>query len=108
MHLISRLAQALEELSHASTSDGSKRANKEWLPDEPAKYILIGHTDKINAIGSHPLSSVIASASVDATVTIWDWNSGELERTLKSHTHTKAVSDCQFDSMGKILGECFV
>ena len=84
----------------------SKRANKEWLPNEPTKYILIRHRDKINAVSFHPLYSVIASASVDATVKIWDWDSGELERTLKSHT--KAVSDCQFDSTGKVLGECFV
>ncbi|KIJ96937.1 hypothetical protein K443DRAFT_10254 [Laccaria amethystina LaAM-08-1] len=104
MDLESRLAQALEELSHASTSEGSKRANKEWLPNEPAKYILIGHRDKINAVSFHPLYSVIASASVDATVKIWDWDSGELERTLKSHT--KAVSDCQFDSTGKVLATC--
>ena len=100
MDLESRLAQALEELSHASTSEGSKRANKEWLPNEPAKYILIGHRDKINAVSFHPLYSVIASASADATVKIWDWDSGDLERTLKSHT--KAVSDGQFDSTGKV------
>ena len=104
MDLESRLAQALEELSHASTSDGSKRANKEWLPNEPAKYILIGHRDKINAVSLHPLYPVIASASVDATVKVWDWDSGKLERTLKSHT--KAVSDCLFYSTGKVLGEC--
>ena len=72
MDLESRLAQALEELSHASTSDGSNRADKEWLPNKPAKYILIGHRDKINAVSFHPLYSVIASASVDATVKIWD------------------------------------
>ena len=54
MDLESRLAQAFEELSHASTSDGSKRANKEWLPNEPAKYILIGHRVKISAVSFHP------------------------------------------------------
>ena len=106
MDLESRLAQALEGLSHDSTSEGSKRANKEWLRNEAAKYILIGHRGKINAVSFHPLFSVIASASVDATVKIWDWDSGELERTLKSHT--KAVLDCQFDSTGKVLGESFV
>ena len=105
MDLESRLTQALDESSHASTSDGSKRANKEWLPSEPAKYILIGQRDKINAVSFHTLYSVIGSP-VDATVRIWDWDSGDLEGTLKSHT--KAVSDCQFDSTGKVLGECFV
>ena len=39
-------------------------------------------------------------------VKIWDWDSGELERTLRSHT--KAVSNCQFDSTGKVSGKCIV
>lgn len=41
MDLEQRLAQALEGSSHASTSDGSKPANKEWLPNEPTKSTLL-------------------------------------------------------------------
>ncbi len=79
-----------------------KRANREWLPRAPAKHTLVGHRNKINSVSFHPLYPVVASASVDATVKIWDWESGELERTLKSHT--KSVTDCDYDSTGKILG----
>jgi len=104
MDLEARLAQAHEELANAgpATSEGSKRVNKEWTPSSTPKHTLVGHRDKINAVSFHPLYSVIASASVDATVKIWDWDTGECERTLKSHT--KAVSDCQYDSTGKVLG----
>jgi len=104
MDLEARLAQAHEELANAgpSMSEGSKRVNKEWIPSSTPKLTLPGHRDKINAISFHPQYSVLASASVDATVKIWDWETGECERTLKSHT--KAVSDCQFDSTGKVLG----
>jgi len=88
-----------------SASTDSKRMNKEWLPSTTPKYTFAGHRDKINAVAFHPTYSVVASASVDATIKIWDWDSGDLERTLKSHT--KAVSDCRYDSAGKVLGTFF-
>lgn len=103
MDLEARLAQAHEELTNAGpATEGSKRVNREWIPSATPKLTLTGHRDKINSISFHPQYSVLASASVDATVKIWDWETGECERTLKSHT--KAVSDCQFDSTGKVLG----
>ena len=102
MDLESRLAQATEELSRG-TSDGTKRASKDWIPSGHPQRSLIGHRDKIFAVRFHPHYSVLASASVDATVKIWDWETGELERTLKGHT--RAVTDCDFDSSGKILGQ---
>ncbi|KAI0760239.1 dynein regulator [Fomes fomentarius] len=100
MDLESRLAQATEELSRG-TSDGTKRASKDWIPSAHPLRSLIGHRDKIYAVRFHPHYTVLASASVDATVKIWDWETGELERTLKAHT--RAVTDCDFDSSGKLL-----
>lgn len=102
MDLETRLSHALEELEHPSTGT-RKRSNKEWIPSEPVKNTLIGHRDKINAVAFHPTYSVLASASVDATVRVWDWDTGELERTLKGHT--KSVTDCAYDSGGRVLGE---
>ena len=104
MELEKQLKQALEDISNANplASGNSNRANKEWIPSTTPRHTLTGHRDKINAVSFHPLYSVLASASVDATVKIWDWDTGECERTLKSHT--KAVSDCQYDSTGKVLG----
>lgn len=34
---------------------------------------------------------------------IWDWETGELERTLKGHT--KAIQDVDFDHKGSFLGK---
>ncbi|KAJ8519222.1 hypothetical protein ONZ45_g3810 [Pleurotus djamor] len=86
VELESRLAQTIEEMANMGPATSGKRANREWLPSAPAKHTLVGHRDKINAVCFHPLYPVVVSASVDSTAKIWDWESGELERTLKSHT----------------------
>ncbi|KAG6911014.1 hypothetical protein DXG01_005429 [Tephrocybe rancida] len=101
LELEARLASAQEELNTFS-KDGAKRTNKDWLPSTAPKRSLVGHRDKVNAVSFYPLYSILASASVDATVKIWDWETGELERTLKGHT--KSVTDCDFNSDGKLLG----
>lgn len=107
MELELRLAQALEEVSnlgHLSAGGGAKRVNREWLPTSPSKHTLNGHRKEVTALCFHPLFSVLATGSEDTMVKIWDWESGELERTLKGHT--RMVTDCQYDSNGKLLGAC--
>lgn len=47
----------------------------------------------------------MVTASEDATVKVWDYETGDFERTLKGHTD--AVQDLSFDHTGKILGERF-
>ncbi|KAJ2274543.1 Lissencephaly-1 [Coemansia sp. RSA 370] len=47
---------------------------------------------------------VLATASEDMTVKIWDSESGDFERTLKGHT--KSVQDMAFDAKGSVLVTC--
>ncbi len=47
--------------------------------------------------------SVMVSCSEDATIKVWDYESGDFERTIKGHTD--AVQDVAFDHTGKLLGE---
>ncbi|EIM90085.1 dynein regulator [Stereum hirsutum FP-91666 SS1] len=104
LDLEARLSQALEETSNMVSigpSSVTKRTNPDWLPTAGSKHTLTGHRGMVNAVAFHPLYSVLASASDDFTIKIWDWETGELERTLKAHT--KRVTDCQFDSKGKQL-----
>lgn len=79
-------------------SGGSKlRSNGDpttWLPRQPPKYSLSGHRQPITAVAFHTVFSILASSSEDGTIKIWDWELGELERTLKGHT--KAVLDIDF------------
>jgi len=51
------------------------------------------------------LSSIFASASSseDATIKLWDYETGDFERTLKGHTN--AIQHVAFDPKGNFLGE---
>ncbi|KAF8880780.1 miller-Dieker lissencephaly protein [Infundibulicybe gibba] len=101
MDLEARLAQALSDAASPAPHSGRGQA---WLPTAPARSTLSGHRDKINAVRFHPTYSVLASASVDGTVIIWDWDAGARERTLRGHT--RAVTDCDFSGSGAALATC--
>ncbi|KAK4463416.1 putative nuclear distribution protein pac-1b [Cladorrhinum samala] len=73
-----------------------------WLPRSPPRYTLEGHRLPITSVAFHPVFSSLASASEDTTVKVWDWELGELERTLKGHT--KAVLDVDYGL--KLLASC--
>lgn len=49
-------------------------------------------------------SSLMISASEDATLKVWDFETGDYERTLKGHTD--CVQDVAFDNSGKLLASC--
>lgn len=44
------------------------------------------------------------TSSEDATIKVWDFETGEYERSLKGHTDS--VQDIAFDAQGKVLGKC--
>ena len=45
----------------------------------------------------------VLSMGVNMLVQVWDFETGEFERTLKGHT--KAVNNLAFDKDGSMLGE---
>ena len=100
MDLENRNAALQEELSLSPAKRASLQTD--WVPRAPAAYVLTGHRNQVTKVAFHPTFNLLASASEDATVKIWDWETGEFERTLKGHT--RSVTDVSFDSRGNLLG----
>jgi platelet-activating factor acetylhydrolase IB subunit alpha len=95
MELESKMATLQTELDQATPSSLSNRNQDpaNWLPSRPT-HTLQGHREAVTAVAFHPIFSSLASGSEDCTIKIWDWELGELERTLKGHT--RAVLDLNF------------
>lgn len=96
MDLESRNSALQSELDNATPTSHSRRNQDPaaWLPRAPARHILQSHRAPVTCIAFHPVFSSLASGSEDATVKIWDWELGEIERTVKGHT--KPVLDLDF------------
>ena len=86
------------------TSFGGKPSIGDGLPREPAKYTMQGHRAKITKITVHPFYNLVATASEDASIRLWDFEQGEHERTLKSHAGMVTFLD--FNTNGNILASC--
>ncbi|KAF7559527.1 hypothetical protein G7046_g4626 [Stylonectria norvegica] len=96
MDLEGRVEALQSELDHATPTSLSNRKQDpaSWLPAGPPRHVLQSHRTPINCVAFHPIFSSIASGDEDATIKIWDWEFGELERTIKGHT--KAVLDLDY------------
>ncbi|GAA5951878.1 hypothetical protein JCM3765_003144 [Sporobolomyces pararoseus] len=103
MELETRNSQLQEELSTAPSKRPSA-SSPDWTPRAPARYTLSGHRSPITRVTFHPLFNIVVSASEDSSIKVYDWETGEFERTVKGHT--KAVQDVDFDSKGNLLVSC--
>ena len=81
-----------------------KSSNTDQLPREPAKYNMQGHRAKVTKIAIHPHYSIVASASEDASIRLWEFDQGEHERTMKGHTGM--INFITFNSNGSLLASC--
>lgn len=108
MELESRNAALQSELDSATPTSLSRRNQDpvSWLPRAPARHNLLSHRDPVTCVAFHPIFSSLASGSDDTTIKVWDWELGELERTIKGHT--KAVLDVDYGGPrgGTLLASC--
>ncbi|CEQ39856.1 SPOSA6832_01413, partial [Sporobolomyces salmonicolor] len=103
MDLETRNSQLQEELSTAPSKRPSA-SSADWTPRAPARHTLSGHRSPVTRVAFHPLFNIVVSASEDASLKVYDWETGDFERTVKGHT--KAVQDVDFDSKGNFLVSC--
>lgn len=103
MELEVKLNEAEREyIAGAPTRD--KRSPSEWIPRPPEKYSLTGHRAPVTRVIFHPMYSVMVSSSEDGTIKVWDYETGDYEKTLKGHTDS--IQDIAFDHSGKFLVSC--
>ncbi|XP_060551694.1 lissencephaly-1 homolog [Ruditapes philippinarum] len=103
MDLEAKLSEAEKEFNQGGPTR-DKRDPSEWIPRPPERYSLSGHRSPVTRVIFHPTFSVMVSASEDATIRVWDYETGDYERTLKGHTDS--VQDVSFDHTGKYLVSC--
>lgn len=94
MDLEQSLAEARSAIPTYQSQANGKIDLKAWIPNAPSKFTLGGHRQPITSVAFHPSFSIVATSSEDSSIKIWDWETGDFERTLKSHT--KSVTDIDF------------
>ena len=97
MELEQEVSSLKEELESASAGGRRKKEGEGGpsslaLPRPPQKHVLKRHRGAVTCVAAHPVYSQTASGSEDASVKLWDYESGEYEKTLKGHTGVSSLS----------------
>lgn len=103
MDLESKLSEVQKEIVEGGATRKS-RLSTDWIPRPPERFELTGHRAPVTKVAFHPTYSLVLSCSEDATIKVWDYESGDFERTIKGHTDS--VQDVAFDHTGKLLASC--
>jgi platelet-activating factor acetylhydrolase IB subunit alpha len=89
-----------------SAGKGKKIDMTACLPRAPPRSSLAGHRDAITCVLFHPVYSLLLSASEDASVKLWDYESGRFERSLAGHQD--GVTGLALSDNGQLLASCSV
>ena len=103
MEAEAKLAQVEVDLKRPAGKPG-EAGRVSGMPRGPAKCTLQGHRQRVTAVEFHPVFNLAVSSSEDASIKVWDIESGEFERALKGHTNV--VNDVSFSPSGEQLASC--
>lgn len=101
--------EAKVELYESERSRGTGKSSTSsnegtFLPKPPVQYHLKGHRDSVTSVSFHPEYDFVCSTSEDATIRVWDFDQGRIEKQFKGHTDS--VRHCNFHPKGHLLASC--
>ncbi|TVQ07535.1 MAG: hypothetical protein EA368_14015 [Leptolyngbya sp. DLM2.Bin27] len=86
---------------------GAKVSGAQVFGSEPGwqpVQTLTGHQSWVTAVAFNAQQPVLVSGSLDDTLRIWNWHTGELLHSLKGHT--RGVNDVAIDLRGQFCISC--
>ncbi|MGB3308974.1 MAG: protein kinase [Nodosilinea sp.] len=86
--------------SSKAPSSGSAIAGKGWQ----LVQTLVGHQSWVMAAAFTPQQPVLVSGSLDDTLRVWNWQTGDLLHSIKGHA--RGVNDVAIDRRGQMLVSC--
>ncbi|KAA0175540.1 hypothetical protein FNF27_02950 [Cafeteria roenbergensis] len=104
--VIARLQKQVTELEARLAEGGAgaglaRPTRKDFLPMRAPQHTLSGHRGAVLGLAFHPAHTLLATCGEDASVRVWDAETGTLVRSLRGHT--AAVSAVAFDGSGDTL-----
>eukprot|EP00959_Pyramimonas_sp_CCMP1952_P448965 9401005-Pyramimonas_sp.AAC.1 len=85
----------------ASASTGAGSEAKGSKPSYRLLHTLQGHTSSVSSVKFSPDGTMLATASADNTIKLWDWTNGEHLHTFEGHTG--GVNDIAWTKDSKYL-----
>jgi len=102
----SQLEKQVKELIRGNMGQGTQERTgvRDLIPYAPQKAHLQGHRGKISKVAIHPVYPQVASCGEDASIRLWDLESGDHEQTLKGHTGI--INYIAFSPNAPVLASC--
>lgn len=82
---ITQLEEKNRQLKEDIKNFGSEKKDSDPMPKKPAAHTFTKHTNVITCVRFHPKYPSVASSSEDASIMIYNADSGVLEQELRGH-----------------------